>query len=79
MEIDSGDIRKHRNDIIRLTEILTQGKINDLLESIAQDLTELIKEFKKDPPDVDAIANNVGVLNLNLEELLLQLESSFNL
>lgn len=36
MKIDSGDIRKHRNDIIRLTAILTQEEINDLPVSIAQ-------------------------------------------
>lgn len=77
--IDSKDIRKHRNDIIRLTAILTQEEINDLPESIEHDLTELIKEFRNDPPDVAAIAKTLGVPNLNLGDHLHQLESTFHL
>ncbi len=78
-KIDSSDIRKHRNDIVRLTAILTQEVINDLPVSIAQDLTELIKEFRKDPPDVAAIAKTLGILNLDIETIIQQLEKTFHL
>jgi hypothetical protein len=78
-KIDSKDIRKHRNDIIRLTAILTQEEINDLPGLIAQDLTELIKEFRNDPPDVAAVAKSLGVPSLNFEDLLQQLKRNFHL
>lgn len=78
-KIDNKDIRKHRNDIIRLTAILTQEEIIDLPKSIARDLTEAINEFSNDPPDVAAIAKTLGVPKLNLEKLLRQLERTFHL
>ena len=77
-KIDGKDIRKHKNDIIRLTTILTNEEINDLPESISQDLTELIQEFRNDPPDVAAIAKTLGLPNLNFEELLIQLKKVFH-
>ena len=78
-KIDSKDIRKHRNDIIRLTAILTQDEINDLPESIAHGLIELIKEFRKDPPDVAAIAKTLGVPNLDIDTIIQQLEKTFHI
>ena len=79
IKIDSSDIRKHKNDIIRLAAILTDEEINNLPVSITQDLSELIKEFKFDPPDVVAIAKTLGIQNLDIETIILQLEKTFHL
>ena len=78
-KIDGKDIRKHKNDIIRLTAILTEEKIINLPESISQDLMQLINEFRNDPPDVSAIAKTLGLPGLNFEELMLQLQRTFNI
>lgn len=78
-KIDSSDIRKHKNDIIRLAAILTEEDINDLPDSITQDLAKLIEEFRNDPPDVNAIAKTLGAPDLDFEVLLQQLETTFHL
>ncbi len=65
--------------LLSIRAILTQEEINDLPESIAQDLTELINEFKKDIPDIAAIAKTLGVPSLDIETIIQQLENSFHL
>jgi len=78
-KIDSKDIRKHKNDIIRLTAILREEEITGLPGSISKDLTQLIIEFRNDPPDVVAISKTLGVPSLNFEELMQQLARTFDL
>lgn len=79
IKIDNSDIRKHKNDIIRLSAILTEEDINDLPDSITQDLEKLIEEFRNDPPDVAAISKTLGVPNLDIETIIQQLEKTFHL
>ena len=78
-QIDSKDIKKHRNDIIRLTAILGEEDVEDLPEQLRSDIQEVIAEYKKDPPDVKAIGKDMGAADLKLENIIEQLEKTFHL
>lgn len=78
-QIDNRDIKKHRNDIIRMTAILADEDIEDLPKQIKQDLKKVIADLNDDSPDVPTIGKNLGISNLNLKELVEQLEKTFHL
>lgn len=77
--VDNKDIRKHRNDIIRLAAILADEKIEDIPDKIKKDLREVINGFKNEPPDAAAIGKDIGINDLNLGDIIMQLETTFHL
>ncbi|MGD1006896.1 MAG: hypothetical protein ABR980_06680 [Ignavibacteriaceae bacterium] len=78
-QIDGKDIKKHKNDIIRLAAILADEDIGDLPKQLEKDLKKIIADLTNDPPDIFAIGKNLGAPNLNLNELIEQLEKTFHL
>ena len=77
--IDSNDIKKHRLDIVRLGAILTDEDIEDLPESMADDLKIIIEDLREDLPDGRIIGKNLNADNLDIEQILQQIEITFHL
>ncbi len=78
-KIDSKDIKKHRNDIIRLTLALTDEENEDLPEKVKEDLIETLTEIKKDPEFITSIIKDIGINDLNPDDIFKQLKKTFNL
>ena len=76
-KVDGKDIKKHRNDIIRLAAILTDEEIDDLPGNLKNDLLEVISGFKEEPPDVSTIGKDSGINDLNMDEIVSQLKKTF--
>ena len=47
--IKSRDIKKHKNDIIRLYQLLSAGRSISLPQSIRDDMVEFIKKYEQEP------------------------------
>ena len=67
--IDSTDIKKHKNDITRLSALLNGDEVCVVPASVHADITQFIQEFEKEPPDVKAIGLS-GVTYHDIAELL---------
>ncbi len=79
IKIDERDIRKHRNDVIRLTALLREGTSVTLPESVKKDMLAFVSILKEDPPDVKAIARTMGLPLPDLETILRQIKQTFSL
>lgn len=77
--IDSKDIRKHKNDVVRLTAILSDQIYLELPQRIKSDLNAVLEDFIDDPPDVNSLAKNLRLTNLDLAEIIQQLKITFQL
>lgn len=53
--IDSRGIKKHRNDIVRLTVLLTGQESVVLSDAIREDMAAFISSFEMDPVDPTAL------------------------
>lgn len=76
-QVDNKNIKKHRNDIVRLAAILADEVINDLPGTIKNDLEVVLEDFKQDPPDIKRIGKDIGVDELQLDDIINQLEKTF--
>ena len=77
--IDNKNIKKHKNDIVRLTFILPTNRTVELPDEIAKDLKAVIEELKNTPPDLKVIAKNIGVGTITQKQFFTQKETTFNL
>ncbi len=78
-QIDERNIRKHKNDVIRLAVMLTEENTIKLPDSIAYDMNEFKKVIKSDPPDYKVIGKNVGIPAINGADIIEQLEKTFSI
>ncbi len=77
--IDSGNIKKHKNDVIRLASILTENNSLNLPNSIYADMKEFMKAIESEPPDFRAIGKSVGIPANNGERIIEQLKLTFSI
>ena len=73
-QVNSRDIRKHKNDVFRLSQILTPDSSVELPEPIAQDLQQFLGLMKQDPPDL----KNLKIKSA-LDDLIDRLRKTYNL
>jgi len=78
-QIDERNIRKHKNDVIRLAVMLTEENKMEIPDSIAYDMKEFMEVIKSEPPDYKAIGKNVGIPAINGTDIIEQLEQTFSL
>lgn len=78
-KVDNKNIKKHRNDIIRLVAILADEVIKDLPGTIKNDLVEVLEEFKSEQPDIKGISKDIGIDDLHLDDIIKQLEKTFQI
>lgn len=73
--IDSKDIKKHKNDVFRLYQILSLDTDIALPQSIADDLQMFFEKISDEPPDL----KNLGIRNASLAEVIGNLKKIYNL
>lgn len=64
--IDSKNIKKHKNDILRLSAMLLEDKTLHLPNKIAEDMLEFVEKVSKEPADMKSL----GMKGLKFESLL---------
>lgn len=67
--IDSRDIKKHKNDILRILAEFMLERVSKLPESVHNDMREFVNRLEKEPFDSNLL-KNYGVTGGELEELL---------
>ena len=67
-KIDSKDIRKHKNDIIRLYVLLTPNIRVNLPKTIKEDMSIFLKELEKE--DIDFKQFNMRITKENLIKMI---------
>jgi hypothetical protein len=77
-EISDKEIRKHKNDVLRLAALLHEDDKFTLPESLKQDLQTFVGLVKGDLPD-NAIFMEMGVGNIDVQRLFEQMITNFNL
>ncbi len=78
-KVQNDDIDKHRKDVIRLTVTIDPQKKIVVPDSIKEDLKNYIKTVREENPDVKQLLKNLGAGGSSLEDIFVQLESSFQL
>ena len=72
-EIDLSDIKKHKNDIIRLASILSGNERIDLSSGVAADMKEFIKRFEDEKIDLKSL----GIKRLSREKIFEMLKKTY--
>ena len=68
-QIDEKNIRKHKNDVARLSALLTGSESCTIPEGINSDMARFIEAFEKEPPDMKALGVS-GVTVKDITDLL---------
>ena len=73
--IDSKDIKKHKNDVFRLYQILSLDTDIALPQSIADDMRMFLEKVSDEPPDIKSL----GIRNTSLAEVIGNLKKIYKL
>jgi len=73
--IDSKDIKKHKNDVFRLYQILSLNTDITLPQSMADDMRIFLEKVSDEPPGL----KNLGIRNASLSEVIGNLKKIYNL
>lgn len=73
--IDSKDIKKHKNDVFRLYQLLSPEKNIVLHKTIAKDMRLFMDTVIKESPDL----KNLGIKNTTIEEVIKNLKKIYSL
>lgn len=73
--VDSRDIKKHKNDVFRLAQLLTDRSKKTLGEEVALDMSRFLKEMEKETIDTKVI----GIQGLDQKRILLLLQKCYGL
>ncbi len=77
VKVDERDIRKHKNDVIRLTALLSEGRSIPLPESVKKDMRTFVSILREEPPDIKAIAKTMRIPLPDVETILTQIKQTF--
>lgn len=72
--VDEKNVRKHKNDIIRLYQLLTITTRIHLPAIIKQDMKKFLQELKKNPPDLKML----GLKHTRLDDLIANLDQVYS-
>lgn len=75
VQIESKDLKKHKNDIFRLYQILSGDARVTLPASIAADFRRFLEMVSADPPDL----KNLGIKQASVDVILGNLKTVYNL
>lgn len=73
--VDSRDIKKHKNDVIRLFILLTPMTKVDILNAIKEDLSQFIQNLDKEELNL----KQLGIRNMNKNTLIQLLCQAYEL
>lgn len=71
--VDSKDIKKHRQDVLRITAELMLDTVSDLLDSVHRDMEQFIDTLEQEPLD----RNSLKAYGLKNEEVVAALKRIF--
>jgi len=74
-QVDSKNIKKHRNDIFRLFTVLERDVSINLAQSIRSDLSEALVRISEGPVDLKPL----GISSLQLPELIAELKRIYSI
>ena len=77
-KIDADNIKKHKTDIFRLATMLTVADVFELPPVLKADMQQFVETIKTELPD-KVILKNMGLGNLDVEAVFVQLCKTFNL
>jgi len=77
--VDEKDIRKHKNDSIRLSMLLGESSNLSLPPSIRNDMKQFLERLKAEPPDLKAIGRNMKIPLPGMEVILEQIKKTYDL
>ncbi len=78
-KIDDKNIRKHKNDVIRLAVLLAQNSSSILPKAVFNDMQQFMDEIAKESIDFKPIGKNMGIANLKGQLILEQIKKTFGL
>lgn len=64
--VDEKDIRKHKNDVIRLVTLLNGSEKCELSEAVKQDMSAFVEKLRQDPVD----PKSLKISGIRFEEIL---------
>ena len=79
LSVDSNDITKHKNDILKLVATLTESSEVDCNEKIKTDIDGFITLIKTEKLDLPSMFKKMGIEFIEVEKLLAQLKSTFKI
>ncbi|NLN92381.1 MAG: hypothetical protein GX130_03600 [Candidatus Hydrogenedens sp.] len=71
--MDSSDIRKHRTDVFKLSQLLTPAETNAIPEKVYNDFHRFLDHFPKESPEWQSIAMAIGTRKKDFATSLLDL------
>lgn len=74
-KVDSKNIRKHKNDVIRLSMLLTENDMLDLPQAIRKDMQDVLAAMCEDPIDFKTL----GIRGLSQEKIMERLLAAYSL
>ena len=77
--IDSRNIKKHKNDVIRLALTLTDEQKISLPDTISSDMQKFIEILENNPPDFQSIGKSIGIPKTNGEKIIKQIKTNFQI
>lgn len=78
-KIDERNIRKHKNDVVRLTALLTADNPQQLPDPIKTDMQHFVTILDSETPDYRAIGKSMGIPYLDGKEIIDQMIRTFSL
>jgi len=73
-QIDEKDIQKHKNDVARLSALLTGNESCAVPAGVHTDMARFIEAFEKEPPDM----KNLGVSGVTVKDITDLLRNVYN-
>jgi len=72
--IDEKDIRKHKNDVLRLTSLLSGSEKCELPETVKQDMSVFIEKLRQDPINLKSLK----ISGIQFEDILAVLQQVYS-
>jgi len=73
------DLKKHKNDVIRIALLLSADDKVKPADQIKQDMRQFIALLKADPPDYKQLGKNFGIGRIEPAQILDQIKFTFSL
>lgn len=72
-QVDERDIKKHKNDVIRLTAILSDSERCELLDEVKSDMERFVDCLEKEPLDPKVLK----ILGINFNDIIQMLRKVY--
>lgn len=74
-DIDTKNVKKHKNDVFRIAQLLSEESSVDVPDTVRKDLIEFVGLSDAEPPDLKSL----GLKDVSLKNVLDQIRNSYSL